>query len=84
MIDNYSLFLFLTSVATETLIPLLWLVNYIYTSTSRIKMQHYFIFSWVFNGLDSAFLTKPQSLNVCINMLNPDTLFSLFQNNVSY
>lgn len=84
MIDNYSLFLFLTSVAMETLIPLLWLVNYIYTSTSRIKMQHYFIFSWVFNGLDSAFLTKLQSLNVCINMLNPDMLFSLFQNNVSY
>ncbi len=84
MIDNYSLFLFLTSVAMETLIPLLWLVNYIDTSMSRIKMQHYFIFSWVFNGLDSAFRTKPQSLNVCINMLNPDTLFSLFQNNVSY
>lgn len=84
MIDNYSLFLFLTSVAMETLIPLLWLVNYIDTSTSRIKIQRYLIFSWMFNELDSAFLTKPQSLNVCINMLNPDMLLSLFQNNVSY
>lgn len=59
MIDNYSPLLFLTSVAMETLILLLWLVNYINISTrkKKKKMQKYFIFSWLFNGLDSAYLT---------------------------
>lgn len=57
MIDNYSPLLFLTSVAMETFILLLWLVNYIDILTRKKKKQKYLIFNWLFNGLDSAYLT---------------------------